>query len=31
VTEVLAQRLEPYRHDGELRIPRRIVLVSARL
>jgi SAM-dependent methyltransferase len=27
VTEVLA----PYRHDGELRIPRRIVLVSARL
>ena len=31
VTEVLARRLEPYRHDGELRIPRRIVLVSARL
>jgi ubiquinone/menaquinone biosynthesis C-methylase UbiE len=31
VTEVLARRLEPYRHGGELRIPRRLVLVSARL
>jgi len=31
VTEVLARRLEPFRHDGELHIPRRIVLVSARL
>jgi ubiquinone/menaquinone biosynthesis C-methylase UbiE len=31
VTEVLARRLEAYRHGGELRIPRRIVLVSARL
>ena len=28
--EALTRRLEPYRHDQELRIPRRIVLVTAR-
>jgi ubiquinone/menaquinone biosynthesis C-methylase UbiE len=30
LTEALTRRLEPYRHDQELRMPRRIVLVTAR-
>jgi hypothetical protein len=31
LTEALARRLEPYRHGAEFRLPRRIVLVTARV